>query len=89
MTISNKIKTIYYKIVQNKGQYHLDRQTAKISALSSGNVGKFEFLTAKDVLPEDLLENAATIKRIEYLPLGSELTKQTGIVNDQHKFFKN
>ena len=69
MTISNKIKTIYYKIVQNKAQYHLDRQTAKISALSSGNVGKFEFLTAKDVLPEDLLENAATIKRIEYLPL--------------------
>ena len=36
-----------------------------ISALSSGNVGKYEFLIAKDVLPEkDLLQKAATIKRL-------------------------
>ena len=33
-----------YKIEQNKAQYHLDRQTTKISALSSGNVHKYEFL---------------------------------------------
>ena len=32
------------KIEQNKAQYHLDRQTTKISALSSGNVHKYEFL---------------------------------------------
>ena len=32
-----------------------------ISALSSGNVGKYEYLTGKDVLPEkDLLEKAQT-----------------------------
>ena len=30
------------------GQSHLDRQTTKISALSSGNVSKYEFLTGKD-----------------------------------------
>ena len=38
MSISEKIKTIDNKIEQNKAQYNLDRQTAKISALSSENV---------------------------------------------------
>ena len=37
---------------QNKTQYDLDRQTAKISALSLGNVSKYELLSDKDVLPE-------------------------------------
>ena len=74
MSISEKIKTIDSKIEQNKAQYNLDRQTAKISALSSGNVSKYEFLSSKDVLSEkDLLEKAATIKRLEYSPLGKEL----------------
>ena len=45
-------------------------------ALSSGNVGKYEFLTSEYVLPEKgLLEKAATIKRFEYSPLCSELKK--------------
>ena len=43
MSISEKIKTIENKIEQNKAQYNLDRQTAKVSALSSGNVSKYEF----------------------------------------------
>ena len=38
MSISEKIKGINNKIEQNKVQHDLDRQTAKISALSSGNV---------------------------------------------------
>ena len=71
MSISEKIKAINNKIKQNKAQYDLDRQTAKISALSSANVSKSEFLTGKDVLPEkDLLGKAATMKRFEYSPLG-------------------
>ena len=49
MTVSEKIKTIINKIEQNKVQCDLDRQTAKISASSSGNVSKYEFLTGKDV----------------------------------------
>ena len=52
MTVSEKIKTIDNRIEQNKAQYDLDSQTVKISALSSGSVSKYEFLTAKDVLPE-------------------------------------
>ena len=38
MTVSKKIKTTNKIIEQNKNQYHLDRQTAQISALASGNV---------------------------------------------------
>ena len=45
MTASNKIKTIDSKIEQNEAQYDLDRQTTKISALLSGNVDKYKFLT--------------------------------------------
>ena len=56
---------------QNKAQYDLDRQTTKISALSSENVSKYELLTGKDVLLErELLEKATAIKRFEYAPLG-------------------
>ena len=57
MSISEKNKTIDNKIEQNKAQQNLDRQTAKISALSSGNISNNEFLTGKNVLPEvDLLK---------------------------------
>ena len=52
MSISEKIKTINNKIKQNKAQYDLDKQTAKISVLSSGIVCKYEYLTDKDVLRE-------------------------------------
>ena len=57
MIISEKIKTIDNKIEQNKAQYNLDRQTVKISALSSGNVSKYE---------NDLLAKVAMMKRFEY-----------------------
>ena len=42
MSISETIRVINSKIKQNKAQYDLDRQTAKISALSSGNVSKYK-----------------------------------------------
>ena len=58
----------------------------KILALSSGNVGKCEFLTGKDVLPErDLLDKEAIMKTFEYSPLGSELKKQTSIAEKQYQ----
>ena len=40
MTISEKTKTINDKIKYNKAKYDLDRKTAKIPALLSGNVDK-------------------------------------------------
>ena len=49
MSSSDKIKANNNKIKQNKAQFDLDKETAKISALSSGNVGKYKFLTEKDL----------------------------------------
>ena len=62
MSISEKFKAIHKKIEQNKAQYNLYRQdkllryrqTAKISALLSRNVSKYEFLTGDDVLREKI-----------------------------------
>ena len=69
MSISEKIKAINNKNEQNKAQYNLDRQTAKISALSSGNVSKYGFVTGIDVLPEkDLLKKAAKMKDFNIHP---------------------
>ena len=49
---NKKIKTIDNKIDQNKVQYNFGKKTAKISALSSRNLSKYEFLIGEDVLPE-------------------------------------
>ena len=43
MSISEKINAINNKIELSKSQYDLDRQTANISALSSGDASKYEF----------------------------------------------
>ena len=43
MTVGDKIKTINNKAKQNEVQYKLDWKTAKISALSSKNVDKYDF----------------------------------------------
>ena len=73
------------KIEQTKAQHDLDKQPAKILASSSGNVTEYEFLTAKDVLPEkDLQEKAPTIKGFEYSQLGKELTPQIKIAKKQY-----
>ena len=52
MNVNKKIKTINNKIEENKVQYNLERLAAKILALLSGDVGKYESLTGKDALPE-------------------------------------
>ena len=90
MSISEKIIAINNKIEQNKAQYHLDRQTAKISALSQEDFSKYEFFTGKDVLPEkDLLEEAAATKIFEYSPLGQELKKETSFAEKQYQKLDN
>ena len=50
-------------IEENNIQYNLDRKTANISVLSSGNVSKYEFLTGKDILPEKILQKKAATMR--------------------------
>ena len=86
MCVSEKIKTIDNKIKQNNAPYILVRKTANISALSSGNVNKYEFLTGKDIIPEKyLLEKAATVKRFEYSSLDKELKSQTDITKKEYQ----
>ena len=76
MTVSERIKAISTKIMRNKAQYNFERQTTKISALSSGYFSKYKFLTGKDFLLEkDLLEKAAELKKFQYLPLDSVAEK--------------
>ena len=86
MTISEKIKTIYSKTEKNKAQYDSDRQTAKISALSSGSVRKHDFLTGKDgLLKKKLARKVATIKRFGYSTLGSELKSKLTLQKNSTK----
>ena len=49
MTLTDKIKILDDKIQANKAQYNLDRETAKISALSSKKLDKYEYLTGEDL----------------------------------------
>ena len=43
--------TINGQIRDEKLQYDINRETAKISALSSGKIRKYEYLTGEDILP--------------------------------------
>ena len=49
MKLTEQVKILNDKINANKAQYDLDREAAKISALSSGELGKYEYLTGEDL----------------------------------------
>ena len=46
--------TIDDKIRDEKLQYKINREAAKISALSSGRTDKYEYLTGEEIIPPDL-----------------------------------
>ena len=72
MTVADQIKTLDKKNMQDKVQYDLDRKAAKISALSSKDLPKYEHLTGEDLGYEpSALEQA----RFEYSPLIKFLNK--------------
>ena len=72
MTITDQIKILDKKIMQNEAQYDLDRKAAKISALSSNNLDKYEYLTGEDLgLKPSIVEQA----KFEYSPLGKIFNK--------------
>ena len=71
MTRKDQIKILDDKIEANKRQYDLDRTNAEISAYSSGDLSKFEYLTYKDLgYKPDAFEQA----KFEYSPLGKVFT---------------
>ena len=71
MTHKDQIKILNDKIEANKRQYDLDRMNAEISAYSSGDLPKSEYLTKKDLkYKPDAFEQA----KFEYSPLGKAFT---------------
>ena len=49
MTVEDQLNILDRKIKQNKADYDLYRQNAEISALSSGSLNNYEYLTGKDL----------------------------------------
>ena len=71
MTRNEQNKILNDKIEANNAQYNLDRMNAEISAYSSGDLPKYEYLTKKDLkYKRDALEQA----KFEYSPLGKVFT---------------
>ena len=71
MTRKDQIKILDDKIKANNAQYNLDRMNAEISAYSSGDLPKYEYLTKKDLgYKPDGFEQA----KFEYSPLGKVFT---------------
>ena len=76
--------TINDHIRDEKLQYDINREVAKISALSSGKIHKYEYLTGEDMLPsnqQQIIEKA----KLTYSPLGKAFEKQMKTIEDQGK----
>ena len=67
--------TINDQIRDEKLQYDINREAAKISALSSGKIHKYEYFNGEDILPsnqQQMIEQA----KYTYSPLGKLLKKK-------------
>ena len=74
--------TINDQIRDEKLRYDINREAAKISALSSGNIDKYEYLTGEDILTsnqQQLIEKA----RFTYSPVGKAFEKQIKTIEDE------
>ena len=77
MTIEDQIK-------DKKLQYDINREAAKISALSSGKIDKYEYLTGEEILTsnqQQIIEQA----KFTYSPLGKAFEKQIKTIEDQRE----
>ena len=77
MTIEDQIK-------DEKLQYDINREAAKISALLSGKIDKYEYLTGEEILPsnqQQIIEQG----KFTYSPLGRTFEKETKTIEDQGK----
>ena len=77
MTINDQIK-------DEKSQYDIDREAAKSSALSSGKLHKYEYLTGEDILPSNQQQIIEQTK-CTYSPLRKAFDKQIKTTEDQGK----
>ena len=77
MTIEDQIK-------DEKLQCDINREAAKISALSSGKLDKYEYLIGEEILPSNQQQIIEQTK-FTYSPLGKVFEKQTKTIEDQGK----
>ena len=77
MTINDQIK-------DEKLQCDINREAAKIRALSSGKLHKYEYLTGEDILPSNQQQIIEQTK-FTYSPLGKAFDKQIKTIKDQGK----
>ena len=76
--------TINDQIRDEKLQYDINREAAKISALSSGKIHKYEYLTGEDILPsnqQQIIEQA----RFTYSSLIKAFEKKIKTIQHQGK----
>ena len=74
--------TIDDKIRDEKLQNNIDKEVTKISALSSGKIDKYEYLTSQEILPSD---QSRTIEQAQftYSPLQKFFEKQIKTIEEQ------
>ena len=77
MTVEDQIK-------DEKLQYDINRVAAKISALSSGKIDKYEYLTGEKISPSNQQQLIEQVK-FTYSPLEKAFEKQTKTIEDQGK----
>ena len=77
MTINDQIK-------DGKLQYDINREAAKISALSSGKLHKYEYLTGEDILPSNQQQIIEQTK-FTYSLLGKAFDKQIKTIEEHVK----
>ena len=70
------------KIRDKKLQYDINTEAAKISALSSRKIHKYEYLTGEDILPSNQQQIIEQVK-FTYSPLGKAFEKQIKTIEDQ------
>ena len=67
MVIDNQIK-------DEKQQYDLNREAAKISTLSSGKINKYQYLTLEEISPPNQKQIIEQTK-LSYLPIDKSFEK--------------
>ena len=70
------------QIRDEKLQHKINREATEISALSSGKIHKYEYLTGEDILPsnqQQIIEQG----KFTYSPLGKAFEKQIRTIKDQ------
>ena len=85
MAVTDQIKILNRKIMQNEAQYYLDQNAAKMSAFSSNNLDKYEYLTGGDLrLKPSTVEQA----KFEHSPLGVIFDKKLSKDDKKEEIFK-